>query len=226
MRALVIAALVLLVASPAFAGPNPSVSLAMHTIGSDAYLYCPELWGMIPYWCHEIDNSLEQGDLEPYGYGYVCLVSYGMDAGMTGVEYCIGGWPTVRGSPPIPVVYYCPVGSLFLGAAFDGGVIQTFGEDVVSPWPCGMLLFAYFSFQTSVLDPDMELFYCDSAQSYPLDPHNYVLGPPPGFVEDDVVGAHGCTILGIHWEVVPYSDCAGATATEATTWSNVKAMYK
>ncbi|MCK4548017.1 MAG: hypothetical protein KAW17_11320 [Candidatus Eisenbacteria sp.] len=227
----------MLIAAPALAGPNPDASLAMHTVASSEYLYCPELSnfdplhpGYHPMDCTMIDNSAEAAELEAsYGYVYVVFLAYNVDC-ITGVEYCIAGWPTVRGAPPQPLLNYCPEASLILGNPFLGGGIQAFGESVCTEAGiCGdVLTFAYFIWGSAAFPTylPLTLEYGPSAYSYPTNPHNYVLGPAPDFVEDNVVAEFGCTIGGTYHTMVPYWNCPGNTAVEPSTWSNVKAMYR
>ncbi len=226
-----------LVAVPVYAGPNPEVSLAMHTVASYEYLYCPELTVFnqehpeyFPIDCSMIDNSAEMAELEAsYGYLYVVFIAYNATA-ISGVEYCIGGWPTARGAPPQPPLNYCPEGSLVLGDPFTGGGIQAFGQTAYPYVDCGGTIgFAYFvwgAFQYPTYLP-LTLEYCASGYSYPTTPHNYVLGASPDFVEDSINSQYGCTIGGVYPVAVPYDDCEpSGTATERTTWSRVKSRYK
>jgi hypothetical protein len=231
MRALVIALGLLLVAAPAFAGPNPQAALAMHTVASDAFLYCAELAHPGQYFptdCSGIDPSATQAELDATGgYVYVVFAAYNVHC-INGVEFAIGGWPTTRGVPAKPTINYCPSTSLVLGDPWTTGAIATFGETVCAQVECGGIVgFGWFvwgayGFPTYL---PRTLNYRPSAYSYPTDAHNYVLGPPPMYEEDLVVSAHGCVIKGVSTETYPDCD-PGATAVEPTTWSNVKAMYK
>jgi hypothetical protein len=232
-RVLAIAFGLMLVAAPAFAGPNAEAELAMHTVASFDYLYCDDLTlpGMyFPPDCEGIDNSATMAELDAsYGYVYVVFLAYNVTC-ISGVEYCIGGWPETRGTPPKPPLNYCPTSSLVLGDPFAGGGIQGFGTCVCTELCGGTIGFAYFvwgAFPYPTYLP-LTLFYCPSNYSYPADPHNYVLAcAEHNFEEDRVISEHGCTIGGDHWETVPYDDCdVQATATDPTTWGNIKAMYK
>jgi hypothetical protein len=229
MRALAITLGLMLVAAPAFAGPNPNATLAMHTVASFDYLYCPELNGML-FDCTMIDNSAEMAELDAsYGYVYVLFLAYDVEC-ISGVEYCIGGWPASRGAPPVPPLNYCPESSLILGDPFAGGGVQAFGECVCTDVCDGTIGFAWFVWgayaYTTVLP--LTLDYCASGYSYPTDPHNYVLACADfNFEEDVTVAEFGCTIGGVYPILVPYDGCdPGATAVDPTSWSNVKAMYK
>jgi hypothetical protein len=226
-----------LVAVPAYAGPNPDAALAMHTVASFEYLYCPELTVFnpdnpqyFPIDCSQIDNSAEMTELDAsYGYVYVVFIAYNINA-LSGVEYCIAGWPASRGAPPAPPLSYCPETSLVLGDPFAGGGVQAFGQSVYPYIDCGGTIgFAYFvwgAFAYSSYLP-LTLDYCASAYSYPTSPHNYVLGIAPDFVEDPTTSEFGCTIGGVYPVVVPYEDCEPTgTPTERTTWSKVKSRYK
>ena len=116
-----------------------------------------------------------------------------------------------------------------LGTPFEGGGIQGFGESVCTELCGGTIGFAWFFWNSAPHSSyfPLTLEYCASAYSYPADPRNYVLGPPPNFVEDNVVAEFGCTIGGTYHTPVPYTNCdPGATALEPSTWSNVKAMYR
>jgi hypothetical protein len=229
MRTLAIVFGLMLIAAPVFAGPNPQAALAMHTVASFEYLYCPELMGpMLPLDCNGIDNSATVADLEgSAGYVYVVFMAYNVEC-ISGVEYCITGWPVTRGAPPLPTLLYCPEASLLLGNPLVGGGIQAFGESVCSAVGCGPVGFAYTFINTAGVSSylPMTLSYCQSAYAYPSEPHNYVLGPGPEFIEDVMVSEHGCTLGGVNAETVPYFDCNGGTAVDATSWSNVKAMYR
>jgi hypothetical protein len=237
MRALAIAFGLMLVAAPVFAEPNQDTELAMHTVASYEYLYCPELSNFDPAHpeyhpldCAGIDNSATMEELAlSYNYVYVVFMAYNFFC-ISGVEYCIDGWPTSRPVPPKPPLNYCPEGSLVLGDPWNGGGIQAFGECVCSEYCADVMTFAYFFWNAGpYLDAlPVTLFYCPSAYSYPTEPHNYVLACADyNFVEDNVASEHGCTIGGTHWETVPYEDCdPEVTATEPTTWGNIKAMYK
>jgi hypothetical protein len=222
----------LLIATPAFAGLNPDAELAMHLVAGCEYLYCPELapgGPNTPGDCLGINNDLSVAELaQCYYYAYVVLVAYNV-TGFNAVEYCIGGWPTGRGNPPLPALMLCPEVSIILGDPFVAVGIQSLGGVVAPDLACGgLVMFGYFS--TGNLAPylgalPITLAYCPSAYSYAADPHNFVIDE--NFVEDNVVSEHGCTIGGVHWEPVPYDDCnPQATATDPTTWSNVKSMYK
>jgi len=236
----------ILTATPVLAGPNPYAALAMHTVASYEYLYCEELvegaygYMYMPDHCSGIDNSATAEELDgSLGYVYVVFLAYnlgpppwGQDTEITGVEYCISGWPTTRGAPPTPPLNYCPEGSLVLGDPFDGGGVQGFGWPVDASWSCaGTVGFAWLIWNAHQY-PDhlpLTLEYCASTYSYAGDPHNYVLGSPPDFEEDPTVSQHGCTIGGEHWEQSPYyEDCdpTGPTAAEEKTWGNMKEMYK
>jgi hypothetical protein len=237
-RTLAIVFGLLVLAAPAFAqlGPNPNVSLAMHTVASYDYLFCPELMtpvpdGYLPWDCSMIDNSATVEEMDAsYGYVYVVFLAYNIDTALNGVEYCVMGWPVVRGSPPVPLMNYCPESSLVLGNPLAGGGIQTFGGDTFPTYPtCGNVLgFAWITsglagYPTAL---PITLDYCASAYSYPADPHNYVLGPAPDFMEDSTNLHFGCTIGGMYPILVPYEDCNLNTAVEPTTWSGVKSMYR
>jgi hypothetical protein len=232
MRTLAIVFGLMLIAAPAFAGPNPQAALAMHTVASYEYLYCPELMGLqyLPGLCDDIDNSATVEDLDASGgYVYVVFMAYNVGC-LSGVEYCIAGWPVSRGAPPAPVLMYCPEGSLVLGNPLGTGGIQGFGESVcpaVEP-TCGVVGFAYFVWGAYAYPTylPVTLDYVGSAYSYPTDPRTFVLGPGPWYEEDLAVSTHGCTIWGMYPEVVPYADCHGVTATDPVSWSNVKAMYR
>ena len=84
MRTLAIAFGLLLIAAPAFAGPNPDAALAMHTVASFEYLYCPELTQpgspFFPIDCLGIDPSAEPAELDAsYGYVYVVFLAYNVE---------------------------------------------------------------------------------------------------------------------------------------------------
>lgn len=230
MRTLAIVFGLMLIAAPAFAGPNPQAALAMHTVASYEYLYCPELMGLqyLPGLCDDIDNSATVEDLDASGgYVYVVFMAYNVGC-LSGVEYCIAGWPVSRGAPPAPVLMYCPEGSLVLGNPLATGGIQGFGESVCPLLDCGQIGFAYFVWGAYAYPTYLPviLSYTGSAYSYPDDPRTFVLGPGPLYEEDLTVSTHGCTIWGVHAETVPYFDCTGGTAVDPTSWSNVKAMYR
>jgi hypothetical protein len=233
MKSFVTALAMIVIAVPALAGPNADVSLAMHTVASYEYLYCEDLASPrshFPLDCGLIDNSATPPELDAsYGYVYVCFVAYNV-AGITGVEYCIAGWPSGRGAPPTPLLNYCPATSLLLGDPWAGGGIQAFGELVLPHVDAGgSVVYAWFVWgaysYTGFLPVTLE--YCASEYSYPASPHNYVLGPAPNFIEDTVNLEFGCTIWGVCPVAVPYEDCdPETTPTDPTTWSKVKEMYK
>lgn len=235
-RVVAIAFGLMLVASVSFAGENPTGELAMHVVASGEFLYCPELTtpgGMyFPLDCVGIDNDATPAELAAaYGYAYVVLCCYNV-VGITGVEYAITGFPTARDGSPAVSLNLCPLDtSLILGDPLVGGGIQTFGVCVEPSElaPCGgMIGFAWIALlATQTVLPDQVWSYIPSA--YSLDPggYNYFLDCTVDYVIDPTVSEHGCTINGIHWEMVPYDDChPDATATEKSTWSNVKAMYR
>jgi len=151
-------------------------------------------------------------------------LAYNVSA-VTGVEFAVTGWPTTRPVPAKPTFHYCPATALVLGDPWTGA-ISGFGELVEAPFGCGVVPFAWFFWNTALYTGAVTLDYAASVYSYPTDPHNYVLGAAPDYVEDVVVSQHGCMIKGTYAETVPYADCNGVTAVEPTTWSNVKAMYK
>jgi len=124
----------------------------------------------------------------------------------------------------------CPLDTaLILGDPLVGGGIQTFGvclrPDELAP--CGgMIGFAWIALLASQTGVLATWSYIPSGYSF--DPgYNYFLDCTVNYVIDPTVSEHGCTINGTHWEAVPYDDChPEATATEPSTWSNVKAMYR
>ena len=234
MRVLAIVFGLMLVASVSFAGENPQGELAMHVVASGDFLYCPELTtpggGYFPLDCLGIDNDATPAELAAaYGYAYVVLCCYNV-TGITGVEYCITGFPVARDGSPAVALNYCPTESLVLGDPLVGGGIQTFGlclePDPLAP--CGgMVGFAWIGLLASqTVTPDAVWSYLPSAYSF--DPgYNYFLDCTTQYEIDPAVSEHGCTINGVHWEPVPYDDChPDATATEKSTWSNVKSMYR
>jgi hypothetical protein len=231
-KTLAIAFGLMLIAAPVLAGPNPEAELAMHTIASFEYLYCQELLNppLFPLDCTMIDNSATVAEMDAsYGYVYVVFLAYNVTC-ISGVEFCIAGWPTLRGAPPTPLLNYCPEGSLVLGNPWAGGGIQAMGSCACTQVDCGGTVgFAWFIWGAYAYPTylPVTLDYCMSGYSYPAEPHNYVLGCAPDFVEDPTVSHHGCTIWGVYPELVPYADCnPDITATDPTTWSNVKSMYK
>jgi hypothetical protein len=180
--------------------------LAMHTVAAFEYLSCDDLTDPAsphsPVNCAGIDNGATMDEIvASYGYVTVVFLAYHVDA-ITGVEYCISGWPTVS-----PGLEYCPETSSLVGDPFNGGGVQTFGETVEPSEPGGAVVFAWFRWYAFSPYLPLMLDYCASTYTYPGDPHNSVIGPSPDYEYTRVESEHGCTIGADHWELVPYSDC-------------------
>ena len=234
MRVLLIAFGLMLIATPvcAQAGANPMGELAMHVIASGEYLYCQELTTPgTPYFpvdCNGINNSVSAAELSAsFGYGYLVFCCYNV-AGITGVEFAVTGVPAGRsGYPPVS---YCPESTLAQGSLLDpsSGGILAFGECLEPVVPCGgMIGFAYVALLGPMVTGAMgQVDYVPSVFSNESG-LNYFLDCSTGYIVDPTYSEHGCTLNGVHPEMVPYEDCdPGATATELNTWSNVKAMYR
>ena len=230
MKTLTIAFGLMLIAAPVLGqGLNPTGELAMHVVVSDLYLDCPDLgyagYGEVPPDCAGIVNYASPTELGAgFGYVFVVFCAYNV-TGLKGVEYCIVKPYTGRN----PVTFtLCPPdpGSLVLGDPMMGGGIQTFAVCKEPVVPCGGLVpFAWANYN-GVASPG-EWCWCLSEYSYPTTPRNYFIDCSPGLIKDDVISYH-CAWIGVPpQETVPFTDCdPGATATDATTWSNVKALYR
>jgi len=242
-RSMVIAAGLLLLASPALAGPNPNASLAMHTVVTDDFLYCtgtpvcPD--GMV---CGEIDNSALEGEIPggATGYCYIAFLTYNYGTA-SGVEFMVTGWPTVRGAPAVPVMSYCPTASTVFGDPWDDGGAPPqgagmgFGVDLDNPsgaaTPDGVFCFAFGVFNMYDIQSYWPLTLSYGPSSYTTNPGtgNKITGAAPDYLLDmvQVSHEHGCTIGGVHSEDIgDYADCTFAQRTEQATWSAVKALYR
>jgi len=227
-KAFAVGGVLLLFVAPAFAGPNPSVSLAMHVIVSDDYLEC----GLVPETmdCEDIVNSAtpEEIDVLSFGYVYVCLLAYDFDA-VTGLEFALTGWPTPGGRPAIdycgtyPTVFGDPwaTGAAVGGLAEDEGGIMPLAEG-------GVYCFGWMVFNANSVAGywPLEIGYAPSSYTTNPSEGNKVTGPGAEYLLDLVDGDHGCTIGGTHPETVVYADCNAPVAVDRLSWSGLKALYR
>lgn len=226
MKELAIVLSVTVIPAAAFGYSYPG--LAMHTVASYEYLYCPDLVEpgspYFPFDCYSLDRDATMDELDAtLGYVYVAFCAYYDDYweidGITGAEYCIAGWPGGPDAPPKPTLNYCPESSVVLGDPFEGGGFQSFGQTLspLSPEWCGLVGFGWFVWNASPYCSHLPiaLEFCPSTYTYPADPHNDLVGPGPEYAEVRVVLESGCTI-----------GAGGPTAAEPTTWSSVKTMYR
>jgi hypothetical protein len=191
------AAVLLVAATSASAGPNPEVKLAMHLVASNAYLYCEDLAPPTP---EDINDDLTIEELAASDYcGYLVFLAYDIEVGISAVEYFVTGWPMGRGAPLFSGPTYCPW-ALCMGNPFEAsggeGAICAFGECLGCP-PPGMHSFAYILFDLSAHTDylPIDVRYDPSSYSYPGWPHNYVLAcPDHDFAEDLFLKEYDCTI--------------------------------
>jgi hypothetical protein len=170
----------------------------MHLIASNEYLDCEDFSLSSP---EEINNDLTMEDLALSGYcGYVVFVAYDLGACITGVEYFVTGWPMSRGGPTFSGPQYCGTGNeVSLGVPFEalGGVGGIVGLGSCFWDPAARLhTFASVFFDVSGHSGwlPVQLHYSPSSYTYTTWPHNYVIGPEPGLLDDIVVEEHGCII--------------------------------
>ncbi len=196
----------------------PGAKFAMHLVASDAYLGCEEL---TPADTSAINHSMTLEDLVASNYcGYVVFVAYDLWMCITGVEYCVAGWPTGRSAPRFSGPTYCPSGTLCLGQPFEalGGVggICCFGS---CQWNPGGFLhaFSYIFFDLSEHTDylPIPIRYTPSRYSNAADPQNYVLWGTIDFEVGNVVEEQGGTIGG-----------DTPVRTSPTTWGGIKAMFR
>jgi hypothetical protein len=194
----VAAAILLLAATSASAGPSPNAKLAMHLVATDAYLSCDYL---APASMDYVDDDLTIEELAVVGYrGYALFIAYDLGACIHGVEFFVTGWPMGRGAPPLGGVAFC-VDYLMLGEPLEahggtGGLAAWVGhvciwDPITHMAPFGSVLFDV-SAHTSYLPISLE--YSPSSYSNPDDPYNWVMGPTPTYDEDPVVAEYGCLI--------------------------------
>jgi hypothetical protein len=221
----------LLLAGPVLAGPNPSVSLAMHVVASDEYLDCGSLAETMD--CEDIDNcaTVEEIGAIAYGYAYVYFLAYDFN-GVTALEFALTGWPTGRGAPSTPTLHYCGENAPAFGDPWADGVavagLVASEAGVVPAVEGATLCFAWMGLDANAMSAYWPLQLSYAPSSYTTEPAvgNKIAGPGPAFEPELVDGEHGCTIGGEHPEAVIYSDCEAPVAVDHLTWSGLKAIYR
>lgn len=243
MRTLTIAFGLMLIAGPAFSqdGLNPLNELAMHVVADEEYyVTCSHILAWCPPDCRYIDNWVTEAEIQAMYYQYINVIfcCYNV-TGVSGVEWAVDGIP----KPKKCKMYYCPVTGLNpigVSPLYDDlseppkrGILWAFPCIIPDPLCGGVICFADCWMKAAQQTPrPFDMVYIPSNLSYGASPRNYVMDCSPKYVQDVTYSEHGCRIGGIYPddappELPPYEDCdPGATATDATTWSNVKAMYR
>ncbi|MCK4548011.1 MAG: hypothetical protein KAW17_11290 [Candidatus Eisenbacteria sp.] len=232
------------------------MKLCMHIVPSDAYLYGPDFADLLIN-TNDVDQDITLAEIASYDGVYVVLCAYDFSAvgsadvghGISGLEFVIDGWPTARGSPPVPSLDWTAddtgMNTLVQGNCFSGGCISAAGTltgagcnkastivklrdcwQMTTPtdtrYNCFIYPFAYFYVGTAAVTDygsPISLVFGESAFSHPASPYSYTLDCAISYDEDVIVDSFGCALGGTHGGDL-------VTSVEPATWTTVKALYR